>query len=709
MSSARRRIVGGGVGLGLLALALGAAAVVAAVGDRYHTRIDITTTGEQRLAPRTLGILARASEVGEVEIVVAADASALDRWARQSVRDVLDLFSHSGRVRATEIDVGSATGQRAYADLVGRLVDRERAGLDAHAQGIRSASEAAASVADSLEGRVSAGLLAVRDTLTATDASVVAARAGLEQWAALARVGSRQLADAARKASDALEDGATLVPPLGDVEAALRGAMAQRAGELEALGAELDALAASKTGSSATRPAREGLADAVRGLRDSLARAGDSLDRLPRLDILRIAGALGSSEVALIIGPAGSGIAGIDIRSLYEPRIAAPDGSLMLGDVRTQAEELFAAGISTVLDPARPIIVLTHGERSSVLESAGFFVGIRERLAQRGIDLTEWIAGRDAEPPDLRTLNPDAVRPVVYVTLSPDSSASPRRQGDLAGPERAQALGRAVARLVERREALLVDVNPSVLPAYGEADPVVAPLAPLGIEVRTGSPLLRSVSSVRASALETELHLRPEEGDHPILGAVRNLPTELAWAIPITVSTEEGAARVTALLVAPDDGSTWAETQWLRLWQTPGPQRGNLAEPPRYDEGIDGHDGPWVVALAAERSDARAGSRAGRVVVVGSNSWFADPVAFNYQSTDGRVALAAPGNAELFEASVLWLAGQDELIGQSAGSRATPLVGPIDAGTLSMIRWGLVAGLPLLTLVVGVLWRLVAK
>jgi hypothetical protein len=246
-----------------------------------------------------------------------------------------------------------------------------------------------------------------------------------------------------------------------------------------------------------------------------------------------------------------------------------------------------------------------------------------------------------------------------------------------------------------------------VLPAYGEADPITSPFVPLGLDIRTGSPLLRSAASVQGREILTELTLRAREGEHPILSASANLPTLLPWAISLRRSRPEGALRVTNLLEAPDDNATWGETQWLRLWQTPRPQRPMIPDKPEPNAGIDDTDGPWTVALAAERADAPAGSRQGRIVVVGSNGWYSDPAAFQYVVTDGRVSLASPGNAELFEAAVLWLAGQDESIAQSAGARSTAMVGPIEPAKLSLLRWALVAGLPLGTLGLGVVWRLV--
>lgn len=690
MSTARRRLTGLATSALLLGLALAATAVVVGVGDRYNARLDVTTTGEQRLAPRTLAVLDRAAPLGEVEIVVAVDAASLDAWSRRTVGDVLDLFSHAGRVRAGEIDVGSAEGQAEYAGLLDRLIERERDGIDRHIAAVQRASAEATSVADSLEAQISPALLALRDSEPTTTP------AALEQWATLARLGARQLAEAGARAQSALtEPDPTLpIPPLADHEAALRNALQLRADELEALLAELGALG----------PTAEPLGRAVRGLSDRLVREIDALSRLPRLDVLRVAKALGSAEVALVIGPPGTGVTGVDIGALYEPSVLASDGTRLISDVRFQAEELLGSAVSAVLSTARPIVVLTHGEGRPILKSVGFLSGIRQRLSRRGIDVVEWVASHDPEPPTLTDLDPDGVRPVVYVALSPDSSASARGEGDLSGPERAGALGRAVALLLERREALLVSVNPSILPSYGEADPVVAPLAQSGIEVATDTPLLQRSADARTRRTFTDLTLRGAEGGHAILAATRNLPTTLSWTIPITV--RDGAPwRTTPLLIAPDDTSVWGESQWLRLWQTRGEQRDLLPDQPVFDAGVDRRGGPWTVALAAERADQPESTRSGRLVVVGSNAWFADPVAFKYRSTDNRVALASPGNAELFEAAVLWLAGEDELIAQSAGARATPLVGSINPGALTALRWALVAGLPALTLVVGVVWR----
>jgi len=689
----------------VLVLALVATGVVIAVGDRFHARADVTTTGEQQLAPRTRAVLEQVSMLGPIEIVVAVDGTAVEPWSRQIVLDVLDLFGNAGNVRAAEIDVSSPRGQAEYANLLQRLIDREQNGIDQHVEALTDAAALASSAAEALQQSYAPALPALGNTITADGANATSARSGLDQWAALLRVSSRQLADASVAATRAITepDPRLPIPPLDDAETRLRATLLQRAAELEALAGDLREVATLEGASAAVT-----LADRVRDLRDSLVREAESLTRLPRLDVLRVAKALGASEVALVIGPPGSGVTGVDIRTLYEPSIVAADGTRTMGDVRLRAEELLSSAVSAVGSTARPIVVITHGEGRPILDAAPFFSGIRGRLSQRGIDIAEWVTVRDPEPPVLADLNPDGLRPVVYIVLSPDSSASARSEDDLPGPERAVALGRALGLLLARREPVLLSLYPSVLPSYGEQDPVAAPLADLGIVAATATPLLSRAADARASQVLTEFSLLASGVEHPIHAATQNLPTVLSWPIALTTA-EDSALNTTPLLSLPASETVWGESQWLRLWRTPANQRHLLSDPPRYDAGVDparpAPGGSWTVALAASRADQPADARTGRVVVVGSNAWFTDALAFAYDATDNRVTLRSPGNAELFEASILWLAGQDELIAASAGARARPRIKPLDTGTITAIRWALVAGLPLLSLGAGIAWR----
>jgi hypothetical protein len=133
--------------------------------------------------------------------------------------------------------------------------------------------------------------------------------------------------------------------------------------------------------------------------------------------------------------------------------------------------------------------------------------------------------------------------------------------------------------------------------------------------------------------------------------------------------------------------------------QQPAPdaQREQLA-PPAFANA----PGQWVVAAASEKASQR-------IVVVGSNDWAIDPVTQQGRVVDGRPVLQSPGNLELLDASVHWLAKQDALIAQSASATVAPMVRAIDDSALRSVRIATIAGLPVLVLVTGLVVRLLRK
>jgi hypothetical protein len=136
------------------------------------------------------------------------------------------------------------------------------------------------------------------------------------------------------------------------------------------------------------------------------------------------------------------------------------------------------------------------------------------------------------------------------------------------------------------------------------------------------------------------------------------------------------------------------------LADPPTPNQGDLLTPPAWP----GEPPAWVGAAAAEIP----GDRPRRLVLVGSVDWFIDPVVEEAYAIDGREVSAHPGNLELLESAVLWLAEQDDLIAQSATARAAPTVSALRAGSLRRLRLMTIfgpAGLVLLAGVAYALWR----
>jgi hypothetical protein len=154
----------------------------------------------------------------------------------------------------------------------------------------------------------------------------------------------------------------------------------------------------------------------------------------------------------------------------------------------------------------------------------------------------------------------------------------------------------------------------------------------------------------------------------------------------------------------------WAEAEWLGLWRFFAQQRVEAAAGgglPVPNEGVDDLRGPWTVAYLAERR-LRDGA-AQRLVAVGANGWFFDSQTLPSVTEDGRTVLANPGNSELFDASISWLAGQDELIAPGPTARAVARVRPMSEGRQRLLGWLIIAGLPLAILGLGAAVRVARR
>jgi hypothetical protein len=172
----------------------------------------------------------------------------------------------------------------------------------------------------------------------------------------------------------------------------------------------------------------------------------------------------------------------------------------------------------------------------------------------------------------------------------------------------------------------------------------------------------------------------------------------------VELATDSRGWRGSPVLTTPADTQTWGESQWLRVYQTPREQVPLIPDQPKFDEGRDvkGGTGAWTLAVATEKDSQRA-------VIVGSNSWITDKYSQQMGTVEGRQTLLFPGNVELFEASVLWLAGQDTMIAQSPAARSVAMVRAIESPSLTRLRWSIVLGLPGLVLLVGVIYGMTRK
>jgi hypothetical protein len=404
---------------------------------------------------------------------------------------------------------------------------------------------------------------------------------------------------------------------------------------------------------------------------------------------------LQEGEAAIVVSDRAPGagrptIAAIELEDLFPPAIAdSGRGLSVAGEAGLRAERMFTDAVAALADASPPVVVFVHGEPQRFVGRAGVLDELIGRLRSRGIDAAEWAVEVDAERPALGSVNPGGARPVVWVVISPNSAAPSANLPDgsmgPSGSERAQSVAGAVASLIDSGEPVLLNLNPSVFPTFGSPDPIAALAEPFGVTADSARPVLRSGVAEGRPVVQSEIGVRTT-GEHAVARAAAGLPVVLSWPLPLTLG--EAAAPLATLA----DDAAWAESQWLRVWRTPPASRPLLPDQPALDDG-DAR-GPFTVAAASERDGVR-------LVVVGSNTWFLDARWAERRAVDGRVVRAAPGNPELFEASVLWLAGKDGLIGRGVEASSVARVRALDAGTLTAVRWGLVIGVPGAVLVVG--------
>lgn len=720
----------------VLMVAVSAVCVFGSVlASRYAYRVDVTATREHELSDRTRRVLDGLT--GDHEILITTNAAAVDPKALDQATVVLDAFARRSRhIRVSLIDVASARGVRQLDEALARLIDRYRADLDKGASGLLAAQNAARALASAgAQGdkpgpsdldAIGAALQGVHDSIPENgDPNASALKRFLNDSATVARVGARDIteaADASQKLA-AQRIGQTPIAPFDEAASALRKPVADAQRQFEQIADGLTSIAnsTSKSVPEDLRQRARPLAEAAGKVRDRLARLALDIDQLPRTPLDEAARVLTQSSAALVVGPpdarGGSGekeqlrgVVALDLATLLPPRMPELEGTVR-PDRRYRAEELLASAVASLNATKAPIVCIVHAATPAGRLGPGFGLlrAMVSRLNLRGMDVVEWLAADEEQSAALNAIDPAHQRPVVYVVVP----INPMSSQDNA--LRSNKLAAVVAGLIQSGKPVLLSLNPSNLPAIGQKDPMVDYLGAMGLRVDTAHPILHAEGVGRERAVTPDLYLMRSEPGHPVAEAVQSLRTFLTWAMPIFIEpdAESRGLRINPLLNVPADPNTWGESDWIGFRQIPANQRRFVVQPDPSSV-RDDTNGPWLVAVAVERNPpaAAAGEPASaaagsRLIVVSSNGWFFDEFTQVGAVVDNQPVPRNPGNLELLEASVYWLAHQEDLIARSADAQAAPLIPALSPTTLTTLRWALVAGLPLAVLILGALWRVV--
>ncbi|MFT3685658.1 MAG: hypothetical protein QM783_12150 [Phycisphaerales bacterium] len=300
-------------------------------------------------------------------------------------------------------------------------------------------------------------------------------------------------------------------------------------------------------------------------------------------------------------------------------------------------------------------------------------------------------------------------RPVVFVTVTAGGGTRDTPQQLAAG---IAAFSNALNTLISTGRNVLVSVNLSNVPATGSPDPLTQCLVPLGIQVDSGRPLLRSEKIDTRTVASPRIDVLDPHADHPIAKAINGLRLRLQWPVTINADTPAAGVHVQPLVTLPADGALWTESEWQQFYGLVGQVKGDytrIANPPVKDSARDGTapGAGWTLALAAEVEKSGGGARGRqRVVVVGANGWFLDDLTDAVGTVDGRQVAFFPGNLQLLESAVTWLAGQDDQILRSASVASAPTIPALSPTQQAWMRWLLVVVLPALVLAAGAAYRL---
>lgn len=668
------------------------------LADATRTRFDLTVTGQHKLSPRLGELIERLP--GRFELVLAVDSARVDRASLDAVVDLFSTLSSKGQTIGFRLlDVGSARGREQFDDIVRQLRERDRPIIEQQAARLLESAarfrehttelESASSALESLSGSVPEGR-----------SDVAAIRRLMQGGASLARLGASDIGTLAGLIEQGtLVEGETL-PDTGAVRDRLAGELERLETQMSTLGTELGRFASTDTMPPDMREQVAPISRTVLRIRDALASDYDELQRLSRPAVFRVASAIEQGEALLVIGPAEVGITAVARDALLPSVDALQSAGIGIGgEIARRAEDLLTTALVSLSSPHQPIVVMVHAEVEPFILNSPAFEQFVDRVRSRGMELLEWAVVRSSAHPSLEAVDPNALRPVVYVVISPNSAASSQDSDpERSGGRRAARLGALMAELIAQGESVLVSLNPSVFPTFGDIDPIAGALAPFGLVAQTGLAIVTEEATEQGKAIRTSATAVGSGGEHPLQRALTSLPTQLLWPIAVDAQPTPGVETIELLTLAGASGR-WMESQWMGLWQA---QTSAADATAQFDAGRDERRDAYTLAVAAERL---LDGQPQRVVCIGSNGWALDRVAQPRRAVDGRLVAVNPGNLELGDAAIAWLAFMDDAIARSAASGNVATIRAMSASEAARVRWLLLAALPLGTLILGALWR----
>ena len=386
-----------------------------------------------------------------------------------------------------------------------------------------------------------------------------------------------------------------------------------------------------------------------------LQQADAMLRNLGELEFGLLAAQLQSGEGALLIGSE---------KALMIPsRILFPDREntsiTVSADVRFRGEQIISSAIRRLNSNIQPVVVFAHSEQGSLFgtrpNNADLFAA-KSLLEASRFKVIEWMPHIESQPENLGDH-------IAWIIIPPSSRAG-------LEPTASELNLIAVAEsLIAGGESVMINLQPSLLPKYGQADPWSHLTQQIGIQADTGQVILEQVAiAPNQFEVERSQTLHNTKSDHLVARALNGRATFMP--LPIQV---KGGNTIYAVEPSAD---RWFDNAWAQK-----------AVSPRVDKLIE-----ESIPIASTITMANKQ----RAMVVGSGGWMLSWAIDRAATLGGNnLVLLNPGNSEFLIASIEWLTGLDDWI--AAGPLGQQSRRVSDLTQTGYITWSLILifGVPL--------------
>jgi hypothetical protein len=618
---------------------------------REWARLDLTATRSQTLAPQTRQVL----EVTDRDIRLVAVLRDGDT-PRRDVADLLAEFDrYSPRLSVETIHP-----------------DREPQRLEAFYESLQSRFNDATAPLRSAVDRGMVTLEQVRaelESLTQTLDELVDAtgeQAGRTREQLLVLSGRlHETLENYDTAAAQLEAGLSApLPAYGNARNDLAGAF--RRLDNEVLGPYRQAFARVGRDRSLPMIVRNGLLEAdsqMEELQQELQPAIDALlaaDSSPTYD--RLLATMGSGEVLVLLSENRE--RAIPLDSMF---VAAGDsGGGGEQPARFVGEERLAGALLTLNLEHPPRVVFVSDSRAGAFGEGGNFRHVAERLVTLGFEVGQWQVGGDTGA----AMPSDAIAgPTVWLIPALDAVK-------VSGADREAIADQLNQKLAAGDGVMLLSVYDPESP-FREKDPILAVAEENGLVPKRDAVVLsEGVGADRLPRAEAAAAVNDWPDDSPLRHALAGQEALFVLAHPVEIEKKQSVEAWPIVML-----------EQARQWVPTGLMSNKEITEARFDESMATES--VIIAASAELQDG------GRMMLFGEPHWPTD-----------RLAAGRLGNSELFINSVYWLAGLDNAIAATARTQDIRRVGPIGDGQQLALRWILLAGLPALALLAGVImWQ----